>query len=89
MIFLIYQATFYCHKTVIQSLLKAGADPTIVGHNGCSALDLATLVDDNNTELIRKMIFDFLVYPEELNFIPLIFLLLYTIKLSKCVINLL
>ena len=32
------QATFYCHKQVITALLEAGADPTLVGHNGCTAL---------------------------------------------------
>ena len=32
------QATFYCHKQVITALLEAGADPTLAGHNGCTAL---------------------------------------------------
>ena len=34
----IMKATFYCHKEVISFLLEAGADPTLPGHNGCTAL---------------------------------------------------
>ena len=70
------QATFYCHKEVITALLEAGADPTLAGHNGCTALgenkwmrvcdgtrqfvhctvaDLATLVDDSASEVVRLL----------------------------------
>ena len=49
------QATFYCHKSVISTLVEAGADPTIAGQNGCTALDLATLVDDTNSDLVRML----------------------------------
>ena len=34
----IFKATFYCHREVISYLLEAGADPTLPGHNGCTAL---------------------------------------------------
>ena len=49
------QATFYCHKPVISLLISVGADPTITAHNGCTALDLATLVDDEESGLVRLL----------------------------------
>jgi len=49
------QSTFYCHARVAAALLHAGADPTITAHNGCTALDLATLVDDTDCGLIRQL----------------------------------
>ena len=49
------QATFYCHRPVISCLISAGADPTITAINGCTALDLATLVDDEESALVRLL----------------------------------
>ena len=49
------QATFYCHRPVISCLLQAGADPTVTAINGCTALDLATLVDDQESALVRLL----------------------------------
>ena len=49
------QATFYGHQEVTKYLLKCGADPTIAAFNGCTALDLATLMDDSNTTVIRML----------------------------------
>ena len=42
-----WQATFYGHTEVVTALLEAGADPTVRAKSGCTALDLATLVDSN------------------------------------------
>ena len=50
------QATFYCHKPVISFLISAGADPTLTATNGCTALDLATLVDDVQSSLVRGVV---------------------------------
>ena len=50
------QATFYCHKPVISFLISAGADPTLTATNGCTALDLATLVDDVQSSLVREVV---------------------------------
>ena len=41
------QATFYGHQEVVTALLRGGADPTVTAFNGCTALDLATLVDSD------------------------------------------
>jgi ankyrin repeat protein len=49
------QATFYGHKAIISALIDAGADPSITANNGCTALDLATLVDDGNCEMVRLL----------------------------------
>ena len=49
------QATFYGHQEVTKHLLKCGSDPTIAAFNGCTALDLATLMDDSNTTVIRML----------------------------------
>ena len=49
------QATFYGHEEVTRVLLKFGADPTITAYNGCTALDLATLMEDSNTTVIRML----------------------------------
>ena len=49
------QATFYNHEEVTKILLKFGADPTITAYNGCTALDLATLMEDSNTTVIRML----------------------------------
>ena len=46
-------ATFYGQKEAVQIILKHGADPTIAAQNGCTALDLATLSDDSDTQIIR------------------------------------
>ncbi len=34
-------------------LLERGADPTIAAFNGCTALDLATLMEESDTEVHR------------------------------------
>ena len=34
-------------------LKKAGADPTVAAKNGCTALDLALLIEDTDTDAIR------------------------------------
>lgn len=49
------QATFYGQREVAKLLLKAGADPTIAAFNGCTALDLATLVEETDTSMIRLL----------------------------------
>ena len=50
------QATFYGHRAVAKRLLEAGADPLLLATtNGCSALDLATLVEETDTELLRLL----------------------------------
>ena len=49
------QATFYSHKAIISALIDAGADPSITANNGCTALDLATLVDDGNCAMVRLL----------------------------------
>ena len=46
-------ATFYGQLEAVKILLKHGADPTIPAQNGCTALDLATLSDDSDTQIIR------------------------------------
>ncbi len=49
------QATFYGQREVSKILLKSGADPTIAANNGCTALDLATLVEETDTSIIRLL----------------------------------
>ena len=50
------QATFYGHCHVVAALLKGGADPAVRAFNGCTALDLATLVDsDSECRLVRLL----------------------------------
>lgn len=49
------QATFYGQKHIAKSLMKSGADPTLCANNGCTALDLATLVEETDTELLRLL----------------------------------
>ena len=49
------QATFYGHRNVARRLLEAGADPLLSATNGCTALDLATLVEETDTELLRLL----------------------------------
>ena len=50
-----FQATFYGRRGVAKFLLSRGADSTIVATNGCTALDLATLVEETDTELLRML----------------------------------
>lgn len=49
------QATFYCHKTIAKYLLNSGADPNVVAFNGCTALDLACLMEETDSELLRLL----------------------------------
>lgn len=49
------QATFYGHRGVAKILLASGADPLLAATNGCTALDLATLVEETDTELLRLL----------------------------------
>lgn len=49
------QATFFNHIDIVKVLIHHKADLTLVGHTGCTALDLATLVDDKNSELVRLL----------------------------------
>ena len=49
------QATFYGHKNVSRLLIENGADPTIVAFNGCTALDLAALMEETDTDTLRML----------------------------------
>ena len=49
------QATFYGHKEIAKYLIEEGADPTLTAMNGCNALDLATLMEESDTELLRML----------------------------------
>jgi len=42
-------------REVAKLLLDHGADPTVAALNGCTALDLATLTEDTDTELLRLL----------------------------------
>ena len=65
------QATFYGQKHIAKTLLKAGADPTSCANNGCTALDLATLVEETDTELLRLLAGQTIeACPPSLSFIP-------------------
>ena len=50
-----YQATFYGRREVAKFLLSRNADSTVAATNGCTALDLATLVEETDTELLRLL----------------------------------
>ncbi len=49
------QAVFYSHREVAQLLIRAGADPTLTANNGSTALDLATLMEKSDTQLLRML----------------------------------
>ncbi|XP_041375795.1 ankyrin repeat and SAM domain-containing protein 6-like isoform X2 [Gigantopelta aegis] len=49
------QATYHGKKTVAMFLLNNGADVNIQAKNGCTAFDMASLIDDVDTELLRLL----------------------------------
>ncbi|XP_071091432.1 ankyrin repeat and SAM domain-containing protein 6-like [Haliotis cracherodii] len=49
------QATYHGKKNVAMYLLNCGADVTIQAKNGCTAFDMASLIDDVDTELLRQL----------------------------------
>lgn len=49
------QATFYGHKAIAKYLLDKGANPCIAAFNNCTALDLASLVEETDTQLLRLL----------------------------------
>ncbi|PVD20507.1 hypothetical protein C0Q70_18663 [Pomacea canaliculata] len=49
------QATYHGKKQVAMFLLNAGADVSIQAKNGCTAFDMASLIDDVDTELLRML----------------------------------
>lgn len=49
------QATYHAKKSVAMYLLDRGADVRIQAKNGCTAFDMASLIDDVDTELVRKL----------------------------------
>ncbi|GFS05851.1 ankyrin repeat and SAM domain-containing protein 6 [Elysia marginata] len=49
------QATYHGKKNVAMFLLSIGADVTIQAKNGCTAFDMASLIDDVDTELLRQL----------------------------------
>ncbi|XP_067651536.1 ankyrin repeat and SAM domain-containing protein 6-like [Haliotis asinina] len=49
------QATYHGKKNVAMYLLNTGADVTIQAKNGCTAFDMASLIDDVDTELLRQL----------------------------------
>lgn len=49
------QATYHGKKNVAMFLLAIGADVTIQAKNGCTAFDMASLIDDVDTELLRQL----------------------------------
>ncbi len=52
-------------------LLERGADPTIVAFNGCTALDLATLMEESDTEVLRLLAGQTIeLAPPSLSFFP-------------------
>ncbi len=66
------QATFFGQREVAKILLKSGADPTIAANNGCTALDLATLVEETDTSIIRLLANETItIAPPVLAFMPI------------------
>ena len=52
-------------------LLKAGADPTVAANNGCTALDLAMLIEDTDTDTIRLLAQETVsIAPPLMSFLP-------------------
>ncbi|CAL1532319.1 unnamed protein product, partial [Lymnaea stagnalis] len=49
------QATYHGKKNVAMFLLLIGADVNIQAKNGCTAFDMASLIDDVDTELLRQL----------------------------------
>ncbi|XP_064641008.1 ankyrin repeat and SAM domain-containing protein 6-like isoform X2 [Lineus longissimus] len=49
------QATYHGKKNVAKLLINAGANVTIPAKNGCTAFDMASLIDDVETELLRLL----------------------------------
>ncbi|RUS71201.1 hypothetical protein EGW08_021037 [Elysia chlorotica] len=49
------QATYHGKKNVAMFLLSIGADVTLQAKNGCTAFDMASLIDDVDTELLRQL----------------------------------
>jgi len=49
------QATFFSHIDIVELLLQSDADVSLTAQNGCTALDLATLVDDKDSALVRLL----------------------------------
>ncbi|XP_005095515.1 ankyrin repeat and SAM domain-containing protein 6 [Aplysia californica] len=49
------QATYHGKKNVAMFLLSIGADVNIQAKNGCTAFDMASLIDDVDTELLRQL----------------------------------
>ncbi|XP_066290304.1 ankyrin repeat and SAM domain-containing protein 6-like isoform X1 [Branchiostoma lanceolatum] len=49
------QAVYYGKKAVAKYLITAGADVNIQAMNGCTAFDMASLIDDIDTELVRLL----------------------------------
>ncbi|CAG2192383.1 ANKS6 [Mytilus edulis] len=49
------QATYHGKKSIAMFLLDKGADVRIQANNGCTAFDMASLIDDVDTELVRKL----------------------------------
>ena len=52
-------------------LKKAGADPTVAAKNGCTALDLALLIEDTDTDAIRLLAQETVsIAPPLMSFLP-------------------
>ncbi|KAL5021336.1 hypothetical protein ScPMuIL_000491 [Solemya velum] len=49
------QATYHGKKNVAMFLITIGADVSIQAKNGCTAFDMASLIDDVDTELLRVL----------------------------------
>ena len=66
------QSTFYGQKEIVKFLLKAGADPTLMADNGCNALDLAMLIEENDPQIIRLLAQEtVLIAPPLMSLLPL------------------
>ncbi|XP_062592175.1 ankyrin repeat and SAM domain-containing protein 6-like [Saccostrea cucullata] len=49
------QATYHGRRPVAMYLIERGADVTIQAKNGCTAFDMASLIDDVDTDLLRLL----------------------------------
>ncbi|XP_069113972.1 ankyrin repeat and SAM domain-containing protein 6-like [Argopecten irradians] len=49
------QATYHGKKSVAVFLIEQGADVTIQAKNGCTAFDMALIIEDVDTELLRLL----------------------------------